>query len=288
MVNDSIKEALDVTPSAGPGKQYPASSGLVQSTEFLLRPTTLINDFSQKMKTEINALVGFSQLLEPVDVEQKCILDMIGRQGNDIISFIEAAIDWWQIETNTYPVKVKSFRLQSLLDAIKAAVELKYHARGTHLEITCDSSIPLNLKTDPRLMRRALTHLFNELVARSESRGIQLHLTCPTPTCLRWDTRGFVLPRSVLQQGNYLNWSWSQFDFPGDLSRLYRALACKRIALLGGQLQLNVQEQIGNVMLIDIPTRMQHRDTFSESALAIDHSLGQVLQNIALVRNQYR
>lgn len=259
----------------------------VKSSENILR---FVGNIGKKMRSEVNAMIGFSQITDNPDNQQESAPQMVEKLGRSLIDFIDAVKTYWQIETESYPISPKMFRLNSLLNAIKADIKLQTDLDTSCLQITGDRDLPEFLLTDPNCLRQSLITLINDSLVRNELETIQLHVSpCRVnlKEYLRFKLRGVSLPSDIARNGDPFQWKWNEFDASTDMTWLASVLAVKKIRLLGGSVRLTAQSGLQGVLTIDLPRQLPE-STAEANRYSPDQILKQVTKNYSAAHRQHK
>lgn len=252
-----------------------------------LNALRLIDNIVQKLRTEVNAMIGFSQMVLPINVEQQQAQNMVGQLGQSLIGFIDVVKIHWQIETKSYPISPKRFRLNSLLDAIQAEVQPQAMAKGLSLQISKDPSLPEFLQTDPNCLRQALATLLNDTMSRRQTGQIRCHVSLflknlKNHVCFEIDD--FKLPAYVTGQHDPYQWCWENFDADIDMARLNVVLAARKIRLLGGSVVLVCPPKRKGILTIDCPLQCPEMAQPTHPSNRSDQILSQIAKNYSATR----
>lgn len=248
-----------------------------------------VDSIGKKLRAEINAMIGFSQVEKTTREQNQPTQDMVGQLGRSLIDFIDAVKTYWQIETKSYPLSPKMFRLNSLLNAIKAKINSQVDLDSSYLQVTGDQDLPEFLLTDPHCLRQSLLTLISDSLARNERETIQLHVSACRMNLkeyLRFELRGFILPSDIAWDCDPFQWKWNEFDVATDMTWLASVLAVKKIRLMGGSVRLTSQAGLQGVLTIDLPRQLPERTADVKQSHSSDQVLKQVTKNYSAARRQ--
>ncbi len=132
--------------------------------------TAFLNNLSHEVRTPMNAIVGFSELLtkEALSFEERNkYLSAIGTSTRTLLDLINDIVDIAKIETGELKVKKQRFELNTLLDELKIqyASELKtLQKKRIELKVTKGVKQELFINTDQLRLKQILTNLIGNAV----------------------------------------------------------------------------------------------------------------------------
>jgi len=132
--------------------------------------TAFLNNLSHEVRTPMNAIVGFSELLTKEDhsfEERNKYLSAIGKSTRTLLDLINDIVDIAKIETGELNVNKQKFELNSLLDELKTqyASELKtLGKKRIELKVIEGVKQELYFITDPLRLKQILTNLLSNAV----------------------------------------------------------------------------------------------------------------------------
>lgn len=153
--------------------------------------SAFMSSMSHHLRTPLNAVLGFSQLLlqderEPLSARQRDWLTRIDRAGQELLEMVDEVFELAALEPSgagavpgsgslTFDVVVKR-----LCDAVRPL------ARQRHVGLSLRTPPPvLHLSTDQGLLGQALQHLLAHSVRRSE-RGGRIEMACGAADGMAW------------------------------------------------------------------------------------------------------
>lgn len=156
----------------------------------LLKASRLKSEFiatiSHELRTPMNAIMGFSQLLlrqypDPLSEQQLDMVKRIFDNSRNLLGMVNEVLDFSKIEANRLELHPENFQLSPLV--LSTVQELKALALDKNLTLTAD--IPdtlqtLQLTNDPDCLRRILVNLISNAIKFTETGGITLSLKQPS------------------------------------------------------------------------------------------------------------
>ncbi|MFO7818745.1 MAG: ATP-binding protein [Halanaerobacter sp.] len=132
---------------------------------------------SHEIKTPLNAVLGFSQLLKTKldDSEQLDYLDSIKDAGDNLLALINEILSLAKIEADELKNSYTYFDLKEILLEIKEIFSHKIHEKGLDFIISMDSALPL-IKLDEFKIKQILLKLLSNALKFTEEGYIRLEL----------------------------------------------------------------------------------------------------------------
>ena len=126
-----------------------------------------IANMSHELKTPLNAILGFSQLLtldanlDPTDQEY---IDTIQRNGEHLLGLINNILDLSKIESGHMNINPKYFNFYDFLSELKQMFNFQAQAKGLQLNFEINSEVPQHITTDPGKLRQILLNLLSNAI----------------------------------------------------------------------------------------------------------------------------
>jgi len=130
---------------------------------------------SHRLRTPLNAVLGFSQLLsqdaaEPLSARQRDRLARIDTAGHDLLAMVDDVFELASLDDASMAVTRVPVALDAVLDQVLDAVGPMAGQRGVTLGIQGGGQ-GLVVETDRRLLAQALRHLTSHAVRRNDAGG---------------------------------------------------------------------------------------------------------------------
>ncbi len=144
-------------------------------SEFLAR-------MSHELRTPMNAILGFTQLMER-DLQRNPQvflanhqehLDIISRSGEHLLNLINDVLEMSKIEAGRIVLNPTKFDLTHLLDSVEDMLAFKAESKGLDFNIIADPNLPEYIETDESKLRQVLINLLGNSIKFTEKGSITL------------------------------------------------------------------------------------------------------------------
>ncbi len=252
--------------------------------------------FSHEMRTPLNAVIGYSEmLLEDMNAaaEAESVEDVkkIHGAGHFLLKLVNEVLDLSKIEAGKMEVNLEPVDLRAMIERVGERHRPLARQNGIDLVVTCDPALGVSL-TDPAKLENALGELIDNAIKFTREGGIEL-----TGERIR-GAEGDKIAIGVRDTGagiapERMNTLFEQFNLAADTSAskyggtgLGLALGQKISRLLGGDLTVESQVNVGSCFTIRIPARPveasgQPTDNEAAEALRAAEAFHQQLRPLA-------
>lgn len=125
-----------------------------------------IANMSHELRTPMNAIIGFSELLNALiqDEKQKSYLQTIRTAGQGLLTLINDILDISKIEAGKMDIRLHPTYLQEIFEEIPNIFSLQLTQKGLPLQQEIDSRLPLFLLLDEARIRQILVNLVGNAI----------------------------------------------------------------------------------------------------------------------------
>jgi len=158
-----------------------AESALLQAKEKAEMANRAKSEFlanmSHEMRTPLNAVTGFSELLSVLltDEKQKSFVNAIKIAGKSLLTLINDILDLSKIEAGMLQIEYRPVNLRALFSEIQNIFALKASERNLDLTINISPSIPEYLYLDEVRVRQILINLTGNALKFTEHGFVKLN-----------------------------------------------------------------------------------------------------------------
>lgn len=132
---------------------------------------------SHEFRTPLNAILGFSQLLQ-MDTQQtpdsKRQIDLIVDSGQHLLAMITELLDLAAIEAGRMRLTVAPVQLSALIGLCADTVRLRAQAKGLAFHLNIDPALPYRVLVDGQRLRQVLLNLLSNAVKFTDVGHIDL------------------------------------------------------------------------------------------------------------------
>ncbi|MFA6378524.1 MAG: response regulator [Candidatus Omnitrophota bacterium] len=141
-----------------------------QSQKLAMEKSDMLASMSHEMRTLINAILGFSDLLikSPLEEKQRIFLKSIRSSGELLLDIINNILDLAKIERGKLKLEQLSFSLPNVVEDVFQIIRARLEGKGVSLFFVIDPSIPYGIKGDPTRFRQILINLLGNAVKFTE------------------------------------------------------------------------------------------------------------------------
>jgi len=134
---------------------------------------------SHELKTPLNSILGFSQLLaadKTLQEEQYKNIKIINRSGEQLLTLINDILAISRLEAGLMTLNERQFDLHRLLNFIKEMLEVKATEKELKLILEWSSNLPQYIQADDIKLRHILLHLVSNAIYLTETGTITLRV----------------------------------------------------------------------------------------------------------------
>ncbi|ETX00567.1 MAG: hypothetical protein ETSY1_10770 [Candidatus Entotheonella factor] len=249
--------------------------------------STFIANISHEIRTPINGVLGYLQLLEEITLaESEEVREYIDKAlgcAEHPLTIVEHLLDFSNIENAGTPLASLDFELRTALDDTLAP--LKDMAQHKGLEFTClvQAGVPTWVAGDPGRLRQVLTHMVDNAIKFTDAGEVELRVRLLKGTAheaiIRFEIQdtGIGIPLEI-QEGLFQPF----FQVDGSATRKYGGtglgltIAHGLVERMGGEIGLESELGVGSTFWFTVcfSTCLAPSQPFTENALAIKGKKG--------------
>lgn len=133
--------------------------------------------FSHEVRTPLNAILGFSDLLQKYDLPKSEIEDYantINQAGRSLLELVNDILDLTQIEAGYLKLHPTRVELKSLADEIYQLFRLLAREKSLSWQVRMSPDLPQYVELDPSKLRQILTNLAGNAFKFTDSGGVKV------------------------------------------------------------------------------------------------------------------
>jgi signal transduction histidine kinase/DNA-binding NarL/FixJ family response regulator len=130
---------------------------------------------SHEIRSPLNAIYGYAQLLERKDVIPPAEAgSVIRRSAEHLTNLVEGLLDISRIESGLLKLRQEVVRLPALLDHVVDMFRMQAAAKGLSLEYKIEGRLPPFVRTDEKRLRQILINLLSNAIKYTEEGCVTL------------------------------------------------------------------------------------------------------------------
>jgi len=141
--------------------------------------STFLAHMSHEIRTPINAIMGFSQLMQRDDTlasHQRQHLNVINRSGEHLLALITDVLEMSKIEAGRTTLNPTTFSLLSLLEDLELMFRMRAEAKNLTFALEVPGQIPRYVEGDEGKLRQILINLLGNAVKFTAAGRIVLRI----------------------------------------------------------------------------------------------------------------
>lgn len=224
-------------------------------------------NMSHEIRTPLNSVIGFSDLLKKtrLDETQKLYNNAVFQSANSLLDIITEILDFSKIEAGKLEIDISKTDIQELALSITNMVSFQAHEKNLEVLLNLSNDIPRFIWADSLRLRQILINLMANAVKFTKKGEIELKITpikilAENKILLRFSVRDTgigILPENQKK----IFEAFTQED--ASTTRKYGgtglglAISKKLLQLMGSELQLFSESNVGSTFFFDIALTAQ-------------------------------
>ena len=152
----------------------------IKLIEVLQLKSQFLATISHELRTPMNAIIGFSQLLlRPkcgiISQQQKDMVERILNNGKNLLMLVNEILDFSKLQAGKFDLKPEIFDLSNLVNATVAKIRSLAEAKKLSLEVEIDLKNPI-LYNDSIRIQQILNNLLSNAIKFTENGSIQVQI----------------------------------------------------------------------------------------------------------------
>ncbi|MCU0947100.1 MAG: ATP-binding protein [Porphyrobacter sp.] len=141
--------------------------------------TRFLSSMSHEIRSPLNAIYGYAQLLErslseSAGGQMPKAVQVIRRSSEHLSNLIEGLLDIASVESGSLKLAREPIRFRAFLEQIIAMLDLQASARGLTLNLECPSGLPEFVRADPKRLRQVLINLITNAIKFTDQGAVTL------------------------------------------------------------------------------------------------------------------
>ena len=137
--------------------------------------TRFLASVSHEIRSPLNAIYGYAQLLERNDGHDDLRAARVIRRSSEHLSHLtEGLLDIAQVESGSLRLSRDTIRLRAFLEQLVDMLELQAQAKGIALVLDCPASLPDYVRADQKRLRQVLINLVSNAIKFTDAGQVTL------------------------------------------------------------------------------------------------------------------
>ena len=140
--------------------------------------SAFLSTMSHEFRTPLNAVVGFSHLLQTMALPDKAqaFANHIAQAADRLLKLTNDVLDFSNIAAGDVELQRAPFELRALLEAVLETVRPGACAKGLSLDLACSPELPATLCGDAQRLEQLLLELLGNAVKFTHAGGVKLRV----------------------------------------------------------------------------------------------------------------
>jgi signal transduction histidine kinase/ActR/RegA family two-component response regulator/HPt (histidine-containing phosphotransfer) domain-containing protein len=219
-------------------------------------------NMSHEIRTPMNAIIGFADLLEKtnLDEKQKEFNIAIKESGQSLLEIINDILDFSKIEAGMIEFENVAFSIRSLVDSIYRLLVNKAQVKNIDFTAHCNSDLPELVNGDPTRITQVLVNLLGNAIKFTDSGFVRLDVITKEKTETFQTVEFRIEDSGVGIAAENLHTIFDRFrQASSDTTRKYGgtglglSIVKNLVELQGGKIFVESTPQAGTVFTVTMP-----------------------------------
>ena len=140
--------------------------------------SSFLANMSHGIRTPMNGVIGFADLLEDTDLtpEQQEFVDAIQKSGDTLLSIIDDILDFSKLEAGQTELETQPIQLRSSVEEALDPLATATAEKGVELTYRIDPDVPAVIRSDKTRLHQVLLNLLSNAVKFTEEGEVVLRV----------------------------------------------------------------------------------------------------------------
>ncbi len=246
--------------------------------------TLFLANMSHELRTPINAILGFTHLLQrdPVNTsDQQMKLEVIARSGEHLLDLINDVLELSKIEAGRISFEASDFDLYRTLENLESILRERAGNKGLELAVERTAGLPRYIRTDERKLRQVLFNLLGNAIKFTEAGRVVLRAAASDLAAgnlgparnhrlLHFKVADTGMGIAEQEMGRLFE-AFTQTESGrkvGEGTGLGLPISQQYLQLMGGEIRVASQVEVGSTFSFDIPVEIVPAENVQPTRLA--------------------
>lgn len=219
-------------------------------------------NMSHELRTPLNGILGYAQILgqlEPLTEKGRKGVDIIQQCGYHLLTLINDVLDLSKIEARKLELYPTDFHFPAFLEGVVEICNIKAQQKGIQFNYRPQENLPIGICADEKRLRQVLINLLGNAIKFTDKGSVTFSIQAtPIPPNSRYRLHFQIKDTGVGMTSEQLERIFLPFEQVGETNKntegtgLGLAISQKIVTLMGSQLQVQSQLEVGSIFWFDV------------------------------------